>query len=113
MKTMSVEEIDSVILTDINPSVFYEALVNIRDTAHFFAYSSLMDKKQEKPKIDSLCAAFTELYAIAQGEYVSKNDVKQLFVDEVWGDLEGYINGDGHLLEEALEKLPTIGTKGA
>lgn len=64
---MNVNEIDSLILTDIKTSDYYLALCNIRESIHFFSYSTLMDAEESKALIISMCSAFSALYHLAGG----------------------------------------------
>lgn len=64
---MDVNEIDSLILTNIKTSDYYLALCNIRESIHFFSYSTLMDAEESKKLVSSMCSAFKALYYLAKG----------------------------------------------
>jgi hypothetical protein len=64
---MNANEIDSLILTDIKSSNYYLALCNIRESIHFFSYSTLMDAEENKELVSSMCSAFSALYHLAGG----------------------------------------------
>lgn len=96
MKTMSVDEILKI--HSMPKGVYRHALYFLH--AQIQVYFKTRGNKSKK--IKSMCAAFSSLYALTQGEYVSKKAVIDLTI---------YAVENFDITQEEIDALPTIGTE--
>jgi hypothetical protein len=106
MKTMTVSEI---MVCGIPEGDYTYTLFKLRAEIHLFVNSFHLGSFESN--LRSMRLSFTALYALAQGEYMSKADVMKVISDEPklprGHDVIISIN---HFLQK-MNELPTIGTK--
>lgn len=100
MKTMSVEEI---LNCEIPQGIYHRGMLILKMS---FRNTVKLDFTSPEIRDNRICAAFTALYALAQGEYVSKEALINR-LPHCCGSTDAVLR-----IEDDINMLPTIGGKG-
>jgi hypothetical protein len=103
LKQMTIAEIVGI---KIPKGKYNLALLHIHDTIIFFEKSTMFPKGENKLRVDSLCAAFSDLYEIAKGALDLEVGIHRQ-IQEVW-----YSQGRANMLAEVMLVVDEMAKEG-